>query len=61
METRILGSINGVLAAGLTPLMLPGSGGAVLLVGMAAGAFYGSVSGGLLGAAIGGIVEISII
>ena len=47
------GSVGGGVIAGLTSLALPGVGGAVLLVGMAVGAFYGAVSGGLLGSAIG--------
>jgi outer membrane lipoprotein SlyB len=45
-----LGTVGGgVLAAGLTSL----SGGATLLIGMAVGAFYGAVSGGLIGSATG--------
>lgn len=47
-----LGSVVGGLIAGLTTLTFS-AGGAVLLVGMATGAFYGAVSGGLLGGAIG--------
>ncbi len=44
-----LGTVGGgVIAAGLTSV----SGGAVL-VGMAVGAFYGAVSGGLIGSAVG--------
>ncbi len=47
------GSVGGGVIAGLSSLALPGVGGAVLLVGMAVGAFYGAVSGGLIGSAIG--------
>lgn len=47
------GTVGGGVIAGLSSLALPAVGGAVLLVGMAVGAFYGAVSGGLLGSAIG--------
>ena len=47
------GSVGGGVIAGLSSLALPGVGGAVLLVGMAVGAFYGAVSGGLIGSAVG--------
>jgi outer membrane lipoprotein SlyB len=53
LDAGAWGTIGGGLIAGLTTLALPEVGGSVLLVGMAAGAFYGAVSGGLLGAAIG--------
>jgi hypothetical protein len=46
------GSVVGGVIAGLTTLAFSGSG-AVVLVGIAAGAFYGAVSGGILGGGIG--------
>jgi len=52
LDAGVWGSIGGGLIAGLTTLALPEVGSAVLLVGMATGAFYGAVSGGLLGGAI---------
>lgn len=48
-----IGSVAGGLVAGLTTLAFPAFSGAVVLVGMAAGAFYGAVSGGLLSNEIG--------
>jgi hypothetical protein len=48
-----VGSVAGGLVAGLTTLAFPAFSGAVVLVGMAAGAFYGAVSGGLLSNEIG--------
>jgi hypothetical protein len=48
--------VGGVVAA-LTTLAFPAFSGAVVLVGMATGAFYGAISGGLLGGEGG--VEIS--
>jgi hypothetical protein len=56
IEAGALGGVVGGLVAGISTLALPvvGSvGSAVLLVGMATGVFYGSVSGALLGGAIG--------
>lgn len=53
------GSIIGFLGAGLVTLAIPGIGSIVLAgnraaaIGLTAGAFYGAVSGGLLGSAIG--------
>ncbi|MBD2189937.1 hypothetical protein [Pseudanabaena mucicola] len=58
LDAGVLGSVVGGVVAGLSTLAFPAGGGAVLLVGMAAGAFYGTLSGGLLGGAIGaGISE----
>jgi hypothetical protein len=48
-----IGSVAGGVVAGLTTLAFPAFSGAVILVGMAAGAFYGAVSGGLLSDEIG--------
>jgi hypothetical protein len=48
-----VGSVAGGLVAGLTTLAFPAFSGAVVLMGMAAGAFYGAVSGGLLSNEIG--------
>jgi outer membrane lipoprotein SlyB len=48
-----IGSVAGGVVAGLTTLAFPAFSGAVVLVGMAAGAFYGAVSGGLLSNEIG--------
>jgi hypothetical protein len=48
-----LGGVAGGVVAGLTTLAFPAFAGAVVLVGMAAGAFYGAVSGGLLSNEIG--------
>ena len=47
------GSVGGGVIAGLTSLALSRWSGVVVLIGMAVGAFYGAVSGGLLGSAIG--------
>jgi hypothetical protein len=58
LDAGVLGGVVGGVVAGLSTLAFPAGGGAVLLVGMAAGAFYGTLSGGLLGGAIGaGISE----
>jgi hypothetical protein len=58
LDAGALGSVVGGVVAGLSTLAFPAGGGAVLLVGMAAGAFYGALSGGLLGGALGaGISE----
>lgn len=46
-------SVAGGVVAGLTTLAFPAFSGAVVLIGMAAGAFYGAVSGGLLSNEIG--------
>jgi outer membrane lipoprotein SlyB len=48
-----VGSVAGGVVAGLTTLAFPAFSGAVVLMGMAAGAFYGAVSGGLLSNEIG--------
>ena len=48
-----VGSVAGGVVAGLTTLAFPAFSGAVVLMGMAAGAFYGVVSGGLLSNEIG--------
>lgn len=48
-----VGSVAGGVVAGLTTLAFPAFSGAVILMGMAAGAFYGAVSGGLLSNEIG--------
>ncbi len=52
-----VGTVVGGVVAALTTLAFPAFSGAVVLVGMATGAFYGAVSGGLLGGEGG--VEIS--
>jgi outer membrane lipoprotein SlyB len=57
LDAGVLGSIGGGLIAGFTLLTLPGSGGFTLLMAMAAGAYYGAVSGVLLGAAFGGVSD----
>ncbi|MBD1858653.1 MULTISPECIES: hypothetical protein [Leptolyngbya] len=57
VDGEVLGSIGGGLIAGFTLLTLPGSGGFTLLMALAAGAYYGAVSGVLLGAALGGISD----
>ena len=44
-----VGSVVGGAVAALTTLAFPAFSGAVVLVGMATGAFYGAVSGGVLG------------
>jgi outer membrane lipoprotein SlyB len=44
-----VGTVVGGVVAGLTALAFPAFSGAVVLVGMATGAFYGAVSGGVLG------------
>ena len=49
-----IGSVVGGVVAGLTTLSFPAFSGAVVLVGMASGAFYGAISGGVLGGGIGG-------
>jgi outer membrane lipoprotein SlyB len=43
-----VGTVVGGVVAGLTTLAFPAFSGAVVLVGMATGAFYGAVSGGVL-------------
>jgi hypothetical protein len=52
-----VGTVVGGVVAALTTLAFPAFSGAVVLVGMATGAFYGAISGGLLGGEGG--VEIS--
>jgi hypothetical protein len=44
-----VGTVVGGVVAALTTLAFPAFSGAVVLVGMATGAFYGAVSGGVLG------------
>ena len=51
------GTVVGGVVAALTTLAFPAFSGAVVLLGMATGAFYGAISGGLLGREGG--VEIS--
>ena len=43
------GTVVGGVVAALTTLAFPAFSGAVVLVGMATGAFYGAISGGVLG------------
>jgi hypothetical protein len=57
IDAGVLGSIGGGLIAGFTLLTLPESAGFSLLMAMVAGAYYGAVSGVLLGAALGGISD----
>ena len=52
-----VGTVVGGVVAALTTLAFPAFSGAVVLVGMATGAFYGAVSGGILGGESG--LEIS--
>jgi hypothetical protein len=52
-----VGTVVGGAVAALTTLAFPAFSGAVVLVGMATGAFYGAISGGVLGGEGG--VEIS--
>ena len=52
-----VGTVVGGVVAALTTLAFPAFSGAVVLVGMATGAFYGAISGSLLGGEGG--VEIS--
>jgi hypothetical protein len=49
VDAGALGSVVGGVVAGLTTLAFSAFSGAVVLVGIAAGAFYGAVSGGILG------------
>jgi outer membrane lipoprotein SlyB len=49
VKAGALGTVVGGVVAGLTTLAFPAFSGAVVLVGMATGAFYGAVSGGVLG------------
>jgi outer membrane lipoprotein SlyB len=53
VDAGAMGSVVGGVVAGLTTLAFSGFSGAVVLVGIAAGAFYGAVSGGILGGGIG--------
>lgn len=53
LKAGLWGSLGGGLLAGLSAIALPAVGGAVTLVGLAAGGFYGAVSGGLIGGATG--------
>jgi hypothetical protein len=57
VKAGAVGTVVGGVVAALTTLAFPAFSGAVVLVGMATGAFYGAVSGGLLGSEGG--VEIS--
>jgi hypothetical protein len=49
VKAGAVGTVVGGVVAALTTLAFPAFSGAVVLVGMATGAFYGAVSGGLLG------------
>jgi hypothetical protein len=49
VDAEALGSVVGGVVAGLRTLAFSAFSGAVVLVGIAAGAFYGAVSGGILG------------
>jgi outer membrane lipoprotein SlyB len=49
VKAGAVGSVVGGVVAGLTTLAFPAFSGAVVLVGIATGAFYGAVSGGVLG------------
>jgi outer membrane lipoprotein SlyB len=53
VDAGAMGSVVGGVVAGLTTLAFSAFSGAVVLVGIAAGAFYGAVSGGILGGGIG--------
>ena len=53
VDAGAMGSVVGGVVAGLTTLAFSAFSGAVILVGIAAGAFYGAVSGGILGGGIG--------
>lgn len=57
VKAGAVGTVVGAVVAGLTTLAFPAFSGAVVLVGMATGAFYGAVSGGVLGGEGG--IEIS--
>lgn len=48
VEAGAVGTVVGGVVTALTTLAFPGFSGAVVLVGMATGAFYGAVSGGIL-------------
>jgi hypothetical protein len=48
-----VGTVVGGVVAGLSTVAFPAFSGAVVLVGMAAGAFYGALSGGLLNGGMG--------
>ncbi len=49
VKAGAVGTVVGGVVAVLTTLAFPAFSGAVVLVGMATGAFYGAISGGLLG------------
>jgi hypothetical protein len=53
LDAGAMGSVVGGVVAGLTTLAFSAFSGAVVLVGIAAGAFYGAVSGGILGGGVG--------
>ena len=53
VDAGAMGSVVGGVVAGLTTLAFSAFSGAVVLVGIATGAFYGAVSGGILGGGIG--------
>ncbi len=57
VKAGAVGTVVGGVVAALTTLAFPAFSGAVVLVGMATGAFYGAISGGVLGGEGG--VEIS--
>jgi hypothetical protein len=48
-KAGMVGTVVGGAVAALTTLAFPAFSGAVVLVGMATGAFYGAISGGVLG------------
>jgi hypothetical protein len=49
VKAGAVGTVVGGVVAALTTLAFPAFSGAVVLVGMATGAFYGAISGGVLG------------
>lgn len=49
VKAGAVGTVVGGVVAALTTLAFPAFSGAVILVGMATGAFYGAISGGVLG------------
>jgi hypothetical protein len=53
LDAGAMGGVVGGVVAGLTTLAFSAFSGAIVLVGIAAGAFYGAVSGSILGGGIG--------
>jgi outer membrane lipoprotein SlyB len=53
VDAGAIGSVVGGVVAGLTTLAFSAFSGAIVLVGITAGAFYGAVSGSILGGGIG--------